>query len=371
MKKTAVLLIGLTLCMSVLCIPASAAVPTAITTREVSAAPKIDGVIDGVYGQKIFDVKATDHSFDSEKNNFYPKTLDEYTKEMLAVRNVMRNIGYMIYDKDNLYLIFDVTDHAPKAAADSSKSWHSTSIQLLLWVNQERCWPTFAYMGKSNDGKHYIKAFDDAENRCCLDYSKIEYAFALNSETSYTYEVKIPWTAIPDVKNANDVKDLRMGVVQASMSAGYVCSAFGEAFSLKYNTSIPVTLQPLSGAAATTSSKTDDTNSMTASVTSGAATQSTSGAGNDDGTAPNSDGIDIKEGNTTQGNAANTQEHDTEETIIENQERSWTLIIILIVAAIVVIAGGAAVIFFMNKKKTVSDTAEKTPSADDDSDDTN
>ena len=376
MKRIIALLIAVIFVFSLMSFTTSAAVPTSLTIKETKTAPDINdgGKIDKVYGDKLFDIKATDHAKDS--GNLFPSNYPNREGERLAEKGVqeaikvMRNIGYMTYDKENLYIACEVTDVAPKAAANNSEYWRATNLQLTMFVNEELSFPTIAY-----EGKNKVKVWGD--DRSVLDYEIVEASFTEKSQTNYIYEIKIPWKAFPDVESYDDVWSFSMGLVQSSMANGYVCSAFGEGFFLDASKTIPVTLAGLvKDNTANTSSETKteskpkpstSSKNETASadksgdkeVSSNTSTVSSEKETNSSVNAPTT-GTDIVTQSSDNANGTTNVESstdidvsatgDTTTIITEEADRDWTPIIIIGVAALVIIAGGAVAIILLNKK---------------------
>ncbi len=266
MKKFIALLVAVILVCSMMTFTTSAAIPTELTITETKTAPNINdgGVIDAAYGEKVFDLKASELPKDS--GNLYPSKMEGRDGEKLddpkvqAAIKVMRNIGYMTYDKDNLYILCDVTDIAPKASSNSAQPWKSTNLQLTMFVNEELSFPTIAY-----EGKNKVNVWNDP--RSVLDFELVEATFTEKSKTHYIYEIKIPWEAFPEVESADDVWYFRMGIVQTSMANDYVCSAFGEAYFLQAPKCIPVTLAKANESGNNTSSESSSEQNNTTSST--------------------------------------------------------------------------------------------------------
>ena len=253
MKKILVLFTAAMLLFSTLSFTASAAVPTELNIYKTKTAPNINdsGKIEAVYGEKVFDIKASELSKDDQ--NLYPNTQREpHMLEDKGVKDaikVMRNIGYMTYDDDNLYIACEVTDVAPKAASNSAEPWRSTNLQLVMFVNEELSFITVAY-----EGTNKVGVVND--RRSVMDYELVEATFFEKSKTNYVYEIKIPWESFPEVTCADDVWYFKMGVVQSSMANGYVCAAFGEAYFLQAPKCVTVNLKGLkTDASQNTSSK--------------------------------------------------------------------------------------------------------------------
>ena len=323
-------------------VPAYAALPTSLTFAEVKQAPKLDGDIDKLYGNSVFDFKATDITVGD--NNLFPRTQDELNP-IKSVYEKMRSVGYAVYDANNLYLAFDVYDVAPKAAGNSSKHWYSTNIQLVFYVNSQLCFPTIAYTGP---GKVKVTA----DGRSEMDFGKIKVSFSEKETGHYVYETVIPWSACYDINSFKDVNDMRFGFVQTSMAGydlvggdeekAYLTAAFGDAYDLQYDKLIPVSFKKLDGAVQkpaennkpgkTAGSETDKASAApSGGVSINADADSFAGSGEQTDKAENSDG----------------------ETVIiseETEKKDSKLIIILIAAAVVIICGGAAAIIILNKK---------------------
>ena len=359
MKKFIALLTVVILVFSVMSFSVSAAVPTELTITETKTAPNINdgGVIDKAYGNKLFDIKGSDHPLES--GNLYPnKTREPHKLEEKPVKDAiaaMRNVGYITYDKNNLYIACEVTDIAPKAASNNSEYWKSTNLQLVIYLNQELNFPTIAY-----EGKNKVRVWGD--ERSVLDYEIVEATFTEKSQTNYVYEIKIPWEAFPDVSSSSDVEDLRMGIVQTSMANDYVCSAFGEAYFLKYDKCIPVTMAKASGSSdktpasskqeTTTSQKNETTSNKDTASKDNADKNTTSNKVDSSANAPTT-GTDIVTDESADATSSQTSENASEGTttvVTEEAEKDWTPIIIIGIVAVVVIAGGVVAIIMMNKK---------------------
>lgn len=336
MKRLITILVCLILAVSV-CVPASAAVPSAFTFNEITSAPTIDGTIDSVYGSPIFDLSAKDLEM-GNKNLFMADIMDGAVQEngtyganadsMAYFKNVydiMRTVGYVAYDKNNLYLAFDTTDIAPKASSNSAKPWHSTNFQLCVYVNQRLGFFTVAYAGTNK-----ANIANDTRNEFDVDVMKV--AFNEKSQNNFVYELVIPWSAIPGLKTAADVTDFRFGYVQTSMAMGYVCTAIGEGYHQDYDKLIPVTMKSVSGDSNTTGT-TGNNNTV------------------DDGTsAPVGGGTTINtDKDTTDANSENATTNEGEEIVVEG-EKDYTMIIILAVVAGVVLIGGVVAVLLLNKK---------------------
>lgn len=257
MKKILVLFTAAMLLFSTLSFAASAAVPTELNIYKTKTAPNINdsGKIEAVYGEKVFDIKASELSKDDQ--NLYPNTQREpHMLEDKGVKDaikVMRNIGYMTYDDDNLYIACEVTDVAPKAASNSAEPWRSTNLQLVMFVNEELSFITVAY-----EGTNKVGVVND--RRSVMDYELVEATFFEKSKTNYVYEIKIPWESFPEVTCADDVWYFKMGVVQSSMANGYVCAAFGEAYFLQAPKCVNVSLKGLKSDSSQNTSSKEETN---------------------------------------------------------------------------------------------------------------
>ncbi len=346
MKKILAFLVIAVICFSFTVIPASAAVPTALTIKETKTAPNINdgGKIDSVYGTKVFDLKASDHPTDSY--NLYPCTVDGRDGEKLKLKDVkdaikvMRNVGYMTYDNENLYIACEVTDIAPKASSNSEKYWNSTNLQILMFINDERCYPTIAY-----EGKNKVKVWGD--DRSVLDYEAMECTFTEKSVSNYVYEIKIPWNAVPEVNSAADVKTFTMGMIQSSMANdAYVCSAFGEAYALDASRTIPVTM--VAAKEESTSSKPSTSKPTTSSNTSSTQSNNSSVISSNAPTVGTDIVTSSEQTQSTEDNSSTATESTT--VITEESEKDWTPIIIIGVIAAVVIIGGVVFIIISNKK---------------------
>ena len=353
---------------------ASAAIPTKLTFTQVSKAPTIDASIDEIYGKPVFDYRATDTPIGEW--NVFPRDKERMNPVMDAY-NTMRVAGYVVFDKDYLYMAYDVYDVAPKVADNSSKFYKSTNLQLVFFVNENLGYITAAYAGTNS-----VRVFNDDGNRSTMVIDNIDCKLVEKSKTNYIYEMRIPWSNFHEVEKLSDVTDFKFAMTQTSMgSAGkykndegkeeaYVCSAFGKAYDLNYDSSVPVTLAKLKEEDKDESSK----------VTSSVATSSDSGAvgeGVDFGNSSeekntssentattSSESTEKTESNTSTDSTASTESTqstesvtstesstDTNATTGEEPEESkdYTLIIIIAIVAVVVVAGGIVAIVLINK----------------------
>jgi len=356
MKKIIALLVAVIVCCSMMVIPTFAAVPTALTIKETKTAPNVNdkGVIDAAYGSPIFDYKATDLT--PGDGDLHPKTQAECAVVNDAI-SVMRNVGYATYDNKYFYMACVLTDLAPKASPNSAAPWQSTGIQLLLFVNTERSWTTFAY-----EGTNKVGIFDDNKNRSCLKPEYVTASFYERSKTEYVLEFKIAWEGFPDVDSLADVKELKMGVVQTSMAsacknnivvedgvekkiyenAPYTCSAFANAYELKYEKALPITMVSANG-----SSNNGGSSTVTSTITSTITTP-----GESDSTSAPSEGtaVDIGGSSSETTSTESSENNDQTTTVVQEGEKDWTMIIILAAVAGVIIIGGAVAIILLNKK---------------------
>lgn len=355
---------------------ASAAIPTSLTFTQVSKAPAIDAAIDDVYGKPVFDYRATDTPIGEW--NVFPRDNERMTPVMDAY-NAMRVAGYVVFDKDYLYMAYDVYDVAPKVADNSTKFYKSTNLQLVFFVNENLGYITAAYAGTNS-----VRVFNDDGNRSTMTIDNIECKLTEKSKTNYIYEMRIPWSNFHEVEKLSDITDFKFAITQTSMgSAGkykndegkedsYVCSAFGKAYDLNYDSSIPVTLQKL--AADKKEENKNETSKETGSVASSdsgavgegvefgetsedkttsstnqnsskdtATTSTQSNAGTDSAT-----GTDSETGVESTTGTASADEQTTTGTVT-TEEKDYTLIIILAIVAVVVVAGGILAIVLINK----------------------
>jgi len=302
---------------------ANAAMPTTITLTEVSKAPVIDGELDDVYGDVKWDLSATDITVGNY--NLFPRT-EEELEPMKDAYNVMNMKGYFVYDKEGIYIAVAAKDVAPRAASNSEHFCYSTNIQVVLYVNSSRNFFTVAYTGE--DKVNFI----NEENRSELDFSKMtanDYKFKNDDKGNLFYEIKLPYEALYGVKSMDDIKDMRIGVVQTSMAYGYLCSAFGEAYDLDYERLLPVKVQALSGDAPVSNQTTTTTSEVV-----------------DDATA-NTDGLDFS--GSSEDEQSNVPEAETPANTAP--QKDYTMIIIFGVAAGVVLIVGVVAVILVNKKK--------------------
>ena len=356
MKKIIALLIAVIVCYSMMVMPTSAAVPTALTIKETKTAPNVNdkGVIDAAYGNPIFDYRATDLT--PGDGDLHPKTKEECAVVNDAI-SVMRNVGYATYDDKYFYMACVLTDLAPKASPNSAAPWQSTGIQLLLFVNTERSWTTFAY-----EGTNKVGVFDDNKGRSVLDPDFVTASFYERSKTEYVLEFKIAWEGFPEVDSLADVNELKMGVVQTSMAsacannktpdgtpiyeaAPYTCSAFANAYELKYEKALPITMVPANG---NSNNNGGGSSTVTSTITSTITTPAES-----DSTSAPSQGTAVDVGGSsdqTIGATESEKEDDQTTTVVQEGKKDFTMIIILAAIAGVIIIGGAVAIILLNKK---------------------
>lgn len=356
MKKLIALIVCLLIAASI-CVPAYAAVPTALTFNEISAAPTLDGVVDAAYGSPVFDYSAKELKV-GDKNLFMSDVLengeisdngtygatDAAVAKFAKTYNSMRTVAYIAYDKNNLYLAFDTTDVAPKASSNSAMPWRSTNFQLCMYVNQRLAFFTVAYAGTNK-----VNIANDGRNEFDIDVMKV--SFKEKSQSNFVYELVIPWSAASGLKSAEDVEDFRFGYVQTSMAEAYICTSVGEGWHQDYDKLVPVTLKALAGTttggstASSTSSATDDTSAPTGGGT----------TVNVDVDVNNNEASDASSEADTTADASSDSADEGEEIIVE-EEKDYTMIIILAVIAGVVLIGGVVAVILLNKKPS----AEKT-----------
>ncbi len=327
-------------------ITANAARPTSITITEVSKAPVIDGVIDEANGPMQWNQTASE--IPVGEYDLFPRTPEECAP-FTELYKMMNMKGYFAYDKDGIYLAVEATDLPPKAAPNSNEPWKSTNIQVVLYTNSSRNFFTVAYSGTN---KAYI--FND-ETRSELEIDKVkDYCVKENvvgNKATLVWEVKIPYAALWDVKSMDDIDDMRLGIVQSSMSTQgvekpYACQAFGKAYSLVYEDLLPVTVKSLSGGSKdNTASKTESKNEAANSKPSGNTNEIVSASG---------DGVDfgVTDNNSTDESTVTGSEADTNDTTgtTEQDNSKTTLIIILAAVAGVIVVGGVVAIILINKK---------------------
>ena len=341
---------------------ASAAIPKSLTFKQVSQAPVFDGKIDGSYGDKIFEFAAKEIQVGDY--NLYPRTPEELDV-VKGAYNAMTAKGYAVFDNDNLYLAFDVTDLAPRAAANSAHFSRTTNVQLVFYVNDYLSFQTIAYTGKNS-----VRVYDDDGHRSEADASLMEAKLTENSKTNYVYEIKIPWKAFEEVNSLKDVTDIRMGFVQTSMAIDYTCAAFGEAYDLDYDRLLPVTLDKSSTASNSNTKKTasqsqksssgvDFGEDTTSSVTN--SNQNATSADTGEKTGSNASELEQQTESNAEEIASDTMEQaelnsdkdtsDSQETQTNTaSKKDYTLVIILSIIGAVVVIGGVIAIILLNKK---------------------
>ena len=331
-------------------VTASASVPTKLTFNRVNKSPTLDGTIDSIYGQPVFDIKATD--LKAGDPNLAIATddgsakagdaTDELISKVSSVYNTMHSVGYAVFDDENLYFAFDVTDTYPKAASNSANYWEATNIQLVFYVNQQLCFPSIAYAGTNK-----INIFPDKRSE--MDIDKIKVKFTENGG-KYVYEVVIPWNSCPEVSSFKDVDDLRFGFIQTSMAERYVAAAFGCAYELDYSKLVPVELK-------------DDGSVESGNQKDNQSTVSTAGnentvSNNSSAAAPSGNGTQINTDNSDNTNPASSDNQTVTEEIIEG-EKNYTPIIIIAVIGGLVIVGGVIAFIIINKKSADDNTENK------------
>ncbi len=323
---------------------ASAAIPTKLSFKQVSSAPAIDASIDSIYGSPVFDFSAKDTPIG--EYNVFPRTQEQMATVMDAY-NAMRVKGYVVFDKEYLYMAFDVNDVAPKVAGNSSKFYQSTNVQLVFYVNENLGYITAAYSGTNS-----VRVFNDDGNRSTMTIDNIDCKLVEKSKTNYIYEMRIPWVNFHEVDTLDDITDFKFAITQTSMGSSgtyknangvqdtYVCSAFGKAYDLNYDSCLPVTLQKLSNSEANKPVESQtQTQSQAVSSDAGAV-----GSGVDFGT--NTESSDSESSVISSQTDADATTSDTEN---NENKKDYTLVIILAVVAVLVIGGGATAIILLNK----------------------
>jgi len=332
---------------------ASAEIPTKLTFTQVSKAPTIDASIDDIYGNPVFDFKATDTTTfnpsaeaGDEGFNIFPRQ-KEWMDPVKDAYEAMRVKGYVVFDKDYLYMAYDVYDVAPRTAGNASKFYQSTNLQFVFFVNENLGYITAAYAGTNS-----VRVFNDDGNRSTMLIENIDCKLVEKSKTNYIYELRIPWKNFHEVETLSDITDFKFALTQTSMgSAGtynngtmdtsYVCSAIGSAYALNYDSSLPVTLQKLAEDKKEEGKETvSDKSSAPTSTDSGAV-----GSGVEFGGSKQEDDKDTTSLEQTDSNTTDTTGADSN----TEAEKDYTLIIILAVVAVVVVAGGIIAIVLINK----------------------
>lgn len=233
-----VMVIILAFCPFITPVSVQAAIPTQLSITYAKTAPVIDGVVDASYGEMQWDQSATD--FEIGEFNLFPRLKEEWDLEQRqAILKKMNMKGWLAYDKEGIYMAVEATDILAMSNSDPQKFWNSTNIQVVIYIDSHRYYFTLYY------GENKKAVLRDDKSRSDLDESKVvEYTL---KETSFEngiklgWEIKIPYEALYNSSRINQNTDIRLGVVQTSMSYGYYsCQAFGEAYSLNYQTLVPV-----------------------------------------------------------------------------------------------------------------------------------
>ncbi len=349
MKKIIALFVAALLCC-VFIIPASAAIPTALTFTQIEAsnAPIIDGTVDASYGSPIFDLIAKDIAIGDEDHIFMSDVMEDGSisadsgtyggteiakNKFIKTYNTMRTVAYVTYDDKNLYLAFDTTDIAPKASENSATPWRSTNFQLCMYVNQRLAFFTVAYTGKN-------KVTIANDNRNEFDVDVMKAALNEKSQNNFVYELVIPWSAAPGLKSAKDVEDFRFGYVQSSMAEAYICTSIGTGWAQKYEKLVPVTMKNLSGEDTKPS-----TNSSDATGTVDDGTSAPSGGGTSININNDNDST-----NTETNNDTNINNEDDEVIVVEEGKDNSKMIIILACVGGVILVAGVVAVILLNKK---------------------
>lgn len=340
-KAISVLCVVFLLCSMLLGV--SAASITNVELSKVSSAPVIDGALDAVYGQPKWDLSAS--SIQVGDNNLFPRTPEELEPYMEAYK-VMNMKGYFVYDDSGIYLAVAAKDKAPRAAANSAHFCKSTNIQVVMYVNSALVFFTMAYTGT---GK--VDLINEP-NRSELDISKIkstDYTLSVkdagNGNFDLFYELKIPYSAFYDVRGIEDIVDMRIGVIQTSMTYGYLCSAFGDAYDLKYDLLAPVTISKTAAPVVSTPVQSTDT---------------TQSAQPDTDTGVDFGGVSSEDASSVESVTDSEPESKIESENSENEgtdlsapkDDSKGILVPVLIGVIVVIAiGGVVAVLLLNKKK--------------------
>lgn len=352
---------------------ANAAVPkpdtTVLVANEAKTAPVIDGKIDASYGEMAWDMKATDHKIGDY--NLFPRSEAEFKGDMMAVRNIMRQQGYMAWDSKNFYLAVKCTDTFPLAASDSSVYWNATNIQVCIFSggsdevgtpgDSDAYFQTYftLHWGGINAGKPFA-LFANEEKRSCLktaDITADKYAVSYEEGTgTLIWEIVIPWDSfvITGVTAEQKMDDFRIGVIQTSMAQGYLCNAFGEAYDLVYGKCVPVEFKaapvqestPVSSETTPVSSETTPVSSETTPVSSEDTPDSSEGTD-----VTSSDSSDVTSSDKTESKDDKTESKDDAKGDVVEEEKDYTAVIVIAIIAAVVIIGGVVAIILINKKK--------------------
>ena len=353
-------------------VTANAARPTALTITEVAKAPVIDGVIDNANGPMQWNQTASD--IPVGEYDLFPRTKEECAPFM-ELYKFMNMKGYLTYDKEGIYIAVEATDLPPKAAPNSNQPWKSTNIQIVLYTNSSRNFFTVAYSGTNK-----ANIFND-ETRSELEIEKVkDYCVKEKVEgnkATLVWELKIPYGALWDVKSMDDIDDMRLGIVQSSMSADisgydnniikepYACQAFGKAYSLVYDDLLVVKTAPLKSNDSTTSKEETTNNDQSASKVESTSNEQTTNKEETSNSKPEDagttneivsatgDGVDFgaTEDDTTVESTETNSEADKDATgTVQEDNSKTTLIIILAAVAGVIVIGGVVAIILINKK---------------------
>lgn len=299
--------------------------PSTISIEEVSKAPAIDGVIDANNGALKWNQNASEIPIG--EYDLYPRTPEECAP-FTDLYKIMNMKGYFVYDDEGVYLAVEAIDYAPKASSNSDEPWKSSNIQVVLYTNSSRNFFTVAYAGTNKANIH------NDEKRSELDIAKVkDYAVKEadlgNGTYKLTWEVKIPYEAFYNINSMADISEMRLGIVQSSMSIDYACQAFGKAYSLVYEDLISVDIKRPAGQETPTDSGSGNT------------IVSATGSGVDLG-ATETESDTISEDKTDDNSSVDSAPEDNSKT---------TLIIILAAVAGVIVIGGVVAIILINKKK--------------------
>lgn len=211
-----------------------------LSISNIVTSPVIDGVVDKAYGDFAWNQSAK--NLEVGDNNLYPRTEGD-CEVFEEVFDLMNMKGWLAYGNDGIYMAVEATDLSAHAPVSSTQPWHSTNIQVVMYIDSSRYFFTLYY---DEEGEAIL--YNDA-TRSELDISQVtEYTVketALENGVKLCWEIKIPYEALYDVSGIDQYTDIRLGVIQTSMAKGYCCQAFGNAFDLRYDTLLPVSVNYL------------------------------------------------------------------------------------------------------------------------------
>jgi hypothetical protein len=338
-KKISVLIAALlTLCFSV---TVYAALPTKITINETAKAPTVDGTVDSLYGNPIFNFKMSE--CDEPKNLWFSDKSEEIKAQQKINIVNLSSVGYATFNSNNFYMAIKTTDIAPKVAPKLSEYWKGTNIQVSLYVNGEWNFLTFSYTGKDS-----VRVYGDS--RCPIDPKKVTAKLKESSDAKViTYEFSVPLTAFPTFTSLKEL-ELNMAYCQSSMVPDYYAGGFGGAFGNDFNSSIVCELKgpSLTATSSTTSKTSSKASSTAASTVTSIVSESASELSVATSNASSSITLSTAASQVSETSSISSTVSSEPET---PEQESNIGIIIAVIAGVLIIGGGAAFFILKSPKK--------------------